>query len=75
MTVKELKDRLVDVPDDCNVAITIKTPGGYMCPDGAICNIGSASQGFDWHAHDFLLIPTCELQLSDNGYINWTLNK
>lgn len=71
MKVKELKEMLNGVDDDMNVVISVNTPGGYVCPDGAVVSVKRATLGIDWHGYDFMLIPEFKLDVSNiNEWVN-----
>jgi len=42
MTVKELKEILNNADDYQEVMICVETPGGYVCPDGAVVGLKKA---------------------------------
>ena len=65
MTVKELKDRLSNMDDDCDVYICVHTPCGWICPDGATVGIKGVYAGFDWHMGDVLIVPENKLDIRD----------
>lgn len=69
MTVGDLKKALARHPDDMTVSISIETPSGFMCPDGAVCDVNSVGCGIDWHGHEFMIYPKYELRLRDDSVI------
>lgn len=76
MTVESLRNALRDLPGDMTVSISIETPGGFVCPDGAVCDVNSVGRGIDWHGHEFMIRPKYRLRLRDDAEIeNWRLRK
>lgn len=76
MTVESLRHALRDLPGDMIVSISIETPGGFVCPDGAVCDVNSVGRGIDWHGHEFMIRPKYRLRLRDDAEIeNWRLRK
>ncbi len=65
MTVKELKEILDTAKPDMLVKICVNTPTGWVCPDGCAIGLKSAHHGFDWHAHEILLVPNFKLDIHD----------
>lgn len=57
MTVKKLRELLDGLDDDFRVTISCETPDGWVCPDGCTVDLNTAYRGFDWHGHEFVLIP------------------
>lgn len=76
MTVESLRHALRDLPGDMRVSICIETPGGFVCPDGAVCDVNSVGRGIDWHDHEFMIRPKYRLRLRDDAEIeNWRNRK
>jgi len=76
MTVKELKEALNRCHDDMEVSVRIETPGGLVCPDGAVCDVFRACRGIDWHGHELLIIPKYKLKLVDEEEVEkWRYRK
>lgn len=69
MTLGELKDIVKDMPDDLEVKVCVETPGGWVCPDGATVDVKFATQGFDWHMGDFLIVPMNAIRVKNVD--NW----
>ena len=63
MTVKEIKDALNNMDDDCDVYICVNTPCGWVCPDGATVGIKGVYEGFDWHMGQVLIVPENRLDI------------
>lgn len=69
MTVGDLKKALARHPDDMTVSISIETPSGLVCPDGAVCDVNSVGRGIDWHGHEFMIRPKYRLRLRDGAEV------
>lgn len=66
MKVKELIKILEKSDPENEVSISVNTPGGFICPDGAMIGIKTAcSRGIDWHGHEAILIPEYSLDVHD----------
>lgn len=73
MTVGDLKKALARHPDDMTVRISIETPGGFVCPDGAVCDVNRVGRGIDWRSHELMIYPKYRLCLRDGaGVKKWS---
>ena len=63
MTAREFKERLSNIADDDEVEISVNTPAGWVCPDGALVPVEGVYQGFDWHTGKVIIIPKCKLDI------------
>lgn len=75
MTVGEVKKLLDGHPDDMPVRISIETPPGFVCPDGALCDIRLVARGIDWHGHEVIVVPRYELRLRDDAEVDKWRNR
>ena len=65
MKVKELKEILEHMGDDAKISICVNTPGGWVCPDGALVDVNSVCVGMDWHSGKVLIVPEHKLDIHD----------
>lgn len=75
MTVGEVKKLLDRHPDDMPIRISIETPAGFVCPDGALCDIRLVTRGIDWHGHEVIVIPSYRLRLRDDAEVEKWRNR
>lgn len=63
MTIRELKDRIDNLPDHHTVEIRVKVGG--MMGGTPVCGVRWAFSGFDWDHGKFILEPNVDLQPKD----------
>lgn len=71
MTLGELRKAINGYPDDMSVYICVETPGGFVCPDGAIVDIRTAVEGMDWHMGQMLITPKYRLSIKESEIEKW----